>query len=186
MSKFKVGDMVKILEDNLSGFYKKGHIGKITLIGINEVGAGIDDCVWLDKNELGGAWTSFDEIKLIKKGEPMSLRNRIEALDDGWNKEADDILQEIISGFGETKTFHIEIWVNSNSNSGGMCLKDCYGKVLFPLKKHDSQCERNDRFKEILLWLLDKSGLERHKKGDTIKIESEGKTYKVKIIEEVE
>ena len=115
----------------------------------------------------------------------MSLRTRIEALENGWDKEADDILQEMSIQYDHIRintvvfscsTDYIEVDASIKGKS-----MDNPGKLRW---NHTDQCSKMEAFKDALLWLLDKSGLERHKKGDKITIESEGKTYKVKILEE--
>lgn len=114
----------------------------------------------------------------FKEGDPMSLRDRIEALDNGWNKEADDILEDI----GLEYSIDSITKYNTGFNKVYNYARDGEWSPEFYFT---DQCSKLEAFKKVLLWLLDKSGLESHKKGDKITIESKGKTYKVKILEEV-
>ena len=88
------------------------------------------------------------------------LKERIEALNDGWNKEADDLLQTIFkyidlgspqinvilnTGYmGETKSSG-EIRVESNRED------ECFG--------FKTQCEKMKAFQSALMWLLDNSDI---------------------------
>lgn len=171
MTKFKVGDRV-LDKDNC--ICCNGTVQIIKSIENNS-------CKFIDRND-----ECTDMYKHLKKEKPMSLRSRIEALKNGWDKEADDILQEM--GFTNKKEKH---YYKIEVGTGAICIK--YGKLGcgwdFMGKgetfEYNSQCEKLQAFKDALLWLLDKSGLEEHKKGDTIKIEEDGKIYKVEILEEL-
>jgi len=188
--KFKNKDRVKVISVlNKDGEGRVGDEGTISGDYING-GYGI---VWDIKDRSRG-FTGW--YKLKKLGDKMSLRTRIEALDNGWDKEADDILQEIIEDINPHCAFEIGVVYVGDSLKTGYFRITCkdfperVGQYMDSLPwakeiRFDDQCSKMKAFKEALLWLLDKSGLEGHKKGDTIKIESEGKTYKVKILEEV-
>jgi len=120
----------------------------------------------------------------IKIGGDMDLRKRIEALDNGWDKKADDILEVMNEVFIEDR-MHYRISVptrNDDHTSGVKIFEGDDEKLAF---RYKDQCSKMTAFKEALLWLLDKSGLDSHKKGDTIKIESDGQTYKVKVLEKL-
>ena len=103
MRKFKVGDKVV-----LNG-PREGEVA--TIYAVNKFGYKLQ----YDNNYRGTAiWYDHEiEHKFIYLsriiGEPMSkyecLKQRIEALDDGWNKEADDVLIEL------TKNKHLLIKV---------------------------------------------------------------------------
>jgi len=206
----------------------------------------------------------FFESYYRKIGEAMSLRERIEALNNGWDKEADDILEELDKAIGKRWCYRLSIPIWNLKYNQGIEVSET-GKTVRSFR-FISQCEKNQAFKDALLWLLDKSGLEesvvgkmyydpqygkifevrsvkkkiiecgnrcefysdahtsssanwktnvsylekcreivdveesgdvyyygdigyravkKHEKGDTIKIESEGKTYKVKVLEEL-
>ena len=119
----------------------------------------------------------------------MSLRSRIEALDNRWDKEADDILQEILDSLsfnGKWIDLRIERCGGGNNNSDGWVKVETCKDGESDTFHFTDQCSKMQAFKDALLWLLEKSGLESHKPGDKIKIkiESEGKTYQVKILKE--
>lgn len=172
---FKVGDRVKVTVD-CSGcvpgdvyivFEHNGYLYVHPKGEIESMGQSACSCQY--------SW--------IKQGETMSLRKRIEALNNGWDKEADDILGEIQSKVDNCEYVRVSAYYQKEK-------KELHNKITVNLGStqesfnYTSQCSKMTAFKDALLWLLDKSGLEGRKKGDTIKIESEGKTYKVKIIEE--
>jgi len=92
------------------------------------------------------------------------LKRRIEALDDGWNKEADNILDEISK---ETlKIFYINI-----------CTKTAEDRIEIETSGHDvkevfsyrGQCQKMEAFKKALIWLLDHSNIKKDDKEDKIK-----------------
>lgn len=115
------------------------------------------------KIENSSMYASLYKFKKI--GAAMSLRTRIEALENGWDKEADDLLQEIIEagyGNGSFIEFGIKIVVYKNiTNTIYVRTKTNNSEKTFSF---DSQCEKNQAFKDALLWLLDKSGLEKAEK----------------------
>jgi hypothetical protein len=82
------------------------------------------------------------------------LKSRIEALDDGWNKEADDILQEIQKHYPHRVDITIcqDIW-NTNECPTGQVEVNRQPLYFF----YHSQCEKLTVFKQTLMWLLDHS-----------------------------
>ena len=108
----------------------------------------------------------FEGIELIKIGEPMNkyedLKQRIAELDDGWNKEADDVLQEIYNNDKEKENIWIEICIDKNDI---VRIKDSNDKVIkkFP---YDSQCSKMTAFKQALMWLLDHSDIKKEDKSE--------------------
>ena len=192
---FKVGDRIRVVVNCPFGHYRWGEVGRVTKIG--KVGIyGNSNAIWINELEKrgGGAWgpsihfKKLDEVSLIKLEELMSLRNQIKALKNGWDKEADDILQEILENLPLGNN-----WVHIIVENCGDAPKNAKGWIkvetfsagnMEPIYFH-SQCEKHKAFQDALLWLLDKSGLEGHKVGDEIKIASERKTYRVKILEKL-
>ncbi len=150
MEKFKVGDRVELTK-KCSGL----NTGN-TLIVYEIKEDGIYDGLWANKtgkdnNEKRGCrcqklW------KLIKRGEAMSLRQRIKTLSNGWDKDCDDLLQEILGN--ET----CAIRINNKQKDIRIEYYKSFDKVVFP---YTSQCSKMTAFKDALLWLLDKSGLEK-------------------------
>jgi hypothetical protein len=98
------------------------------------------------------------------------LKTRIEGLKNGWDKEADDILQEIqgidncyISikcnnrKLGEALDFFIEIQDNRR-------------KGISPEWRFTDQCEKLQALKSAFLWLLDDSGIEKDEKQEELTV----------------
>jgi len=148
---FKVGDEVEIInpdEISIKNGWKKGD--RFIISGIMKDWFAKKDLI-CGKENYNGIYET--ELKLIKGGSTMcekSLRDRIEAL-PGWTKEADDILDEMgniyMIKFYE-KDKYLEVWTDPNGND-------------IETFKWISQCSKLRAFKDALLWLLDKSGLEK-------------------------
>lgn len=105
-------------------------------------------------------------------GQEKSLRDRIEAL-TGWDKEAQDILEKIIRQGSYAGSPTIEIRVVSSNCSEGIIVRgenwECWkGEKSF---QFDSQCSKLRAFKDALLWLLDKSGIEKSKVREGLEAE---------------
>lgn len=95
------------------------------------------------------------------------LKERIEELDNGWDKDADDIANEL-RGVA-TSTYHLSLSVGLNNYvrvySGARTKEGSLGKVLVKFE-YDSQCEKNTAFKNALAWILDMSKFAKdHKKN---------------------
>lgn len=180
MGKFNIGEKIKGIR---IGFHHYKLFGKI--IGISD---DKDDPYLVDWDDGDCKGIHYNETEIAKiGGDPMSLRTRIEALDNGWDKEADDILKEmefIPNTDRQFYRFDIGLSAMTVKHSNTKCGWDGFTTTM--TFSYENQCSKMTAFKDAFLWLLYKSGLEAHKKGDNITIESEGKTYKVKILEEVE
>ena len=161
MSKFKVGDRV-----TSTGMYAVGDNGTVML----DDGGSIPYHVKFDTAGLT-LWMYEDNLKM--EGSTMSkyeeLKDRIEALDNGWDKDADDLMQEIAKD-------GLYIIVMSASNSGRCthCIriyktwsevegKETGSNYLFQ-KHYSSQCSKMIAFKEALMWLLDHSDIAKEDK----------------------
>lgn len=109
-----------------------------------------------------GAKLHYDIKGIEKIGDPMSkyqeLKERIEALDNGWTKEADDILNEL-DREGTAYRLSIPIWHGKN-NSGIIIYKGDKEVIAF---RYYSQCEKLKAFKKALMWLLDHSSIKNEK-----------------------
>ncbi len=108
----------------------------------------------------------------------MTLRQRIKALNNGWDKDADEILQEMT---GKENRYYINVPTHDNSYID-IRVDGAEANHIKEKFYYADQRSKMTAFKDALLWLLDKSGLEGYKKGDIIYIEADGKTYKVKIL----
>jgi len=176
---FQIGDRVEVVKSLKD--YSNYHVGDTATYKSGS---------YLDPDEVKGNGMMYKEFYKLKKigGDPMSLRTRIEALENGWDKEADDILQEIIGRDNGIVNITICGW--SEDVSHGIKINtDAWKKTITKDKEKTfsftDQCSKMTAFKDALLWLLDKSGLEGHKKGDVLKVEIDGRTYKAKVLEEL-
>lgn len=99
-------------------------------------------------------------------------KKQIENLQIGWDKEADDLINELANYFNCyvcIKVYH----------DGGKNEKDGRGTVSVELGNRAlpdarfhfySQCEKLDAFKQALLWLLDHSDIKKDEKEEKIKV----------------
>ncbi len=101
------------------------------------------------------------------------LKERIEALENGWDKEADDLLKEIIGKERCVIEFH---------NNNRVIEVGYYRDFLGGTFKYTSQCEKMSAFRNILLYLLDHSDIKKNLVGREVKAEIEGKIYQVKVL----
>ena len=179
MSKFKVGDRVRVVVGGSGVSFLD--VGKKTIV--TEVGGkyAIKSAVKTKdfKNENYDDWIDEESFELA-----MTLKQRIEALNNGWDKEADNILQEIYESKMNTwyslqipchnKEPNYKNSISIQKGETGCVVRQCY---------FTSQCSKNRAFKDALLWLLDKSGLEKEaKEGDCAEVEVDGKRFEAKLI----
>jgi len=192
MSKFQVGDEVEAVE-NHTAYYgiKKGTKGIITHMGWQSC-YGCSDAIWLNNEQEGGRWWLEKQLKLIKRGgNKMSkyedLKRRINALDNGWTKTADDIMQEIWKAPSDDLQLYW-LLIGNEANSSIRIIKSPYNDNIEEDKvadfRYKNQCEKLKAFKNALLWLLDHSDISKDLVGQEIKADVEGKTYRVKILRE--
>lgn len=106
----------------------------------------------------------------------QSLKERIEALDNGWDKEADDILKEILGNAV------CRIFVDNNNKKIGINLYKDYPRETFYF---DSQCSKNRSFKNMLLWLANKEGLLDAKEGNEAVVEVNGTRWEAKLVRKI-
>ena len=111
------------------------------------------------------------------------IKARIQALDDGWNREADDIICEVSNNNKQAARILIN---NYHSDSSGaeieVYLNWSTGGANFKTFKYTTQCLKMLAFKKALLWLLDHSDIKKDEKQDKIKeFEGELNTLKEKI-----
>jgi len=170
---FKVGDKVEFVED-----YSDAKCGdKGTVVGLWSDGVNVK----LDTKKSPGEYSCF--FPRVRGIELRSLRQRIEALDNGWDKKADDILDEIC---GE-KPIDIKIERDAGGKTGFGAItmyRRTWGGYERTFSFH-SQCEKMRAFKDVLLHLLDESGLESAKEGDKAEVEVEGQKWEAKLIKKL-
>lgn len=182
MGKFKVGEMVRVLKKNY-GDNLTGRIGKISRVA--EKSTYTEEYCALDIATGGVYSTDLQKIKGGTMSKYEELKSRIEGLNNGCDKEADDILMDIHSDM-EASGPKIAVWMNTGCNVGSIessytCGKYGGEKVVF---RYAGQCEKMGAFRKALIWFLAKSNLKNNLVGTEQKIEIEGKVYKAKIVEE--
>lgn len=105
-----------------------------------------------------------------------AIKQRIENLNNGWDKEGDDILQELQANYNskDILIFH--------DDSGKTGIVAVYHFGYFALEeipnledkqplisfKFTSQCEKLKAFKSALLWLLDHSDIKKDERQEEI------------------
>ena len=162
MSKFRVGDRVEVKALNCCPETRKMYKGKKYKISYETTSCHKGVKCWHLEDAI-----CFLEADLVKLGGSMSkyedLRKRITALEDGWNKDADDIIMEI--------RIHHEILFSQDE---GRSLGGLYGHITITPKRSEgirngivktfkftSQCEKLSAFKDALMWLLDNSSIKK-------------------------
>lgn len=185
MPKFKVGDRVRVTD---TGF--KRYNGETGII----IGIDLTYCypcrVKFDKHKNLLLWS---KVELIKEATMSSkyeiLKQRIEALNNGWDKDADNILQEIIGKKNGTP----RLCICGGSLEGGNYETGIYiesfnwdfMKERSPVWSYNSQREKMTAFKSALTWLLEHSDIKKDIVDTEQKVEIEGKIYRAKILEAV-
>lgn len=119
------------------------------------------------------------------------LRDRILALKNGWNKEANDILNELHQPFSiciptrtsiNRFTSHIlSIYDSLEVPSGSTKENQTELRKIRKQFAFKSECEKNEAFKRALLWILEES--EKPKVGQDHDVEIKGVKVKVRILE---
>lgn len=135
-----------------------------------------------DKNYESAYAFPFESLKLITEAK-MSIKDRIEAL-TGWDKEADDILGDVIkkTNYALVVKYYYDGSGDFLIYEGSLVEKDLMSGYIQPFGfSSASQCSRLRAFKDALLWLAEKAGTIV---GKEVKADIEGKIYKVKVIEE--
>ena len=185
MSEFKVGDRVKVEKGrSTSSEIFNGRIGKVVAVRNAYCVLDIEN---KRSDGVGGFYNN--ELTLIERTTSMTLKQRIEALNNGWDKEADDILGEVIG----THEFLPCVWGRGGGKCGRIAIfskgpTTPWGDGRTPIIEfsYDNQCHKFKAFKKALLWLLDKSGLEKEaKEGDCAEVEVDGQRFKAKLIKKL-
>jgi len=160
--KFKIGDRVKLISSNWGDTSVNprwgGAHGKIGGTIVLYEGKCLETRVKWDNGEKNSY--DFSDLQLIKEA-TMDLRARIEAV-TGWDKSADDLLQEVNKREigGPTYRFVIDEAENCGyvaivEHGSFLTITDEKVKESF---RFDTQCEKLEAFKKALLWLAEKSG----------------------------
>lgn len=178
---FEKGDKFRVVKITMC--QHKAYIGEVlTSKYTSECGTVVD-------MEYGYVWM-LSEVEKI--GETMSkyeeLKQRINGLNNGWDKDADDIVQEIIANI-DAYTVYFKCWQNPSPMDGGMEFRlgksGCYDDKT-KSRTYENQCGKLKVYKTLLLWLLDQSSIKHQIIGQEVKADIEGKIYKVKVLEVIE
>jgi len=162
MSKFKVGDIVEYMDDG-----ERCVVSKVDS----------DGCTAVKTKNYGICWESEGSLKLIERSKPMSkydeLKGRINKLDNGWDKEADDIIEIMMIH----KPVMIKIERHTGIDVGYIIIDKGQSAASFNLEKdvkfeYHSQRSKNSAFKKALLWLLDHSSIKNKKQERIEELES--------------
>ena len=111
------------------------------------------------------------------------LKQRISKV-EGWTKEADDILKEIVPSI-TSGPYRISIPVWHEDGINDIRIIKTHTLTVDKCFDYSSQCQKNEAFKKALMWLLDQSDIKKDLSGTTQKVTIEGKTYEAEIIREV-
>ena len=169
--KFKVGDKVRRIE----GCHLRMIVGDTATI--EEI---CGNGVRLKEYKMWDGKGTHDRgnLKLVEEGRTVSkydeLKERIANV-TAWDKEADDILQEM--GFFKNNANEIRFF-----NQQITVWEDGMGS--FEYFNFKSQCEKLEAFKKALMWLLDHSDIKKSIVGEEKRAEIDGKIYKVRILSE--
>ena len=155
--KFKVGDRVRNKYNDICSIISiEGERGYKIRREIDSPEAYNSTFFWKahELTKIGGSMSKYDELK-----------GRIEALDNGWDKEADDILLELhkvksnnsgLVYFNQSwHTIHLEIRPESKGNINIVNINN----VKLVSFYYNTQCQKMKAFKDALLWLLDHSNI---------------------------
>jgi len=177
--KFCVGDKVKcICADASSGYFDYEEAGELTkgktytVLGVSTSMISVLGDNGIRQNPVKSRFIKIGgSMQSITKYE--ELKSRIEALSNGWDKAADDVLVEI----GRASDYRISIPTWNNLHGDGIKISGDWDRTVCANFVYSGQCEKHSAFKKALLWLLDHSDIKKDDsdlKADKIK-ELEGK-----------
>ena len=100
------------------------------------------------------------------------LKRDIEGLENGWDKDADDVLQEL--NVNSTRFYSIDIEIrNDHAIVGYLDIKHNHENVQ--RFEFHNQCEKMDAFQKALLYLLDHSDIKKTTEREDKILELESK-----------
>lgn len=176
-TKFKVGDRVRIIDKSCDFPCLPTCCGKTGVI---------ESPTWsLPTNKIyvrvshggsqGCSGFTAKDLELIQEEKPMSeyscIKSEIEALDNGWDKKADDLLQRIQGRYtiitqgglgkywGKVFIYTGNIWVSHWDRKDTEFIKQSF--------TYTNKYEKMSAFKKALIYLLDHSSI---KKEEAIKV----------------
>ncbi len=169
MSKFEIGDKVRCIDISPEVYgtikSKKDSFGDYAVE--LDIPRYYHSC--LGKTKEGyGYWGLEKDLQKVedKMSKYDELKNKIESLENGWDKDADDVKNEICGKY-KTKIliddYDRKIIIQGAGSAafwGGQDIEFAFS----------SQCSKMDAFKKALMWLLDhsniKKGLSEEKRRD--------------------
>lgn len=165
--KFKVWDKIELVDTDCMSTYK----GSEAIVTGFDHSQGYVIIEWI-KGCYNGEQSdgSYEEERFKKLGGSMyqDLKDRIEALDDGWNKDCDDLLKDI-----NPPKYSIQVYSDRIDVYCGYDLQTMHTANFL----YSTQCKKMSALKEALLWLLDHS--------DIAKVDKKRETQIEKLLEEV-
>jgi len=192
--KFKVGDRIKQIKDGYGTSREDmgkeaivQEIGLFYFISYKKDGIRIKR---IGKWEYNQNTVGEEGFELINIGIYENTKRRILALDNGWNKEADDVVNLLY------EHTNLRIWVDNYGIYGNITIVT-HGSKLFDIaidkevgyktqyKAHftfNGQCDKMEKFRECLLWLLDNSSLKDEKEEKRVKLQEEIAKLQEKIV----
>ncbi len=200
---FKIGDTVKIVKPCDCSFWN-GCVSDIKRG--NCIIIELETEASEDKREFRVEWDEYSRCRFTKdqlqKENSMSQYETVKAKIDawyshaqnsegGWDKDFDDILQEIIEK--NEDRYYILISTHNNEIASIDCRmvkiykNNCSSNLNFQAVMefaYDSQCEKLTVLRDAASWLLDNSEIKKSIVDTVQKIEIKGKIYKARIIEE--
>ena len=176
--KFKIDDRVKIVSGS-SNYDYIGLTGRIT-----HADRSYEWRILLDN---GRVWYATSK-ELEKIGGSMSkyedLKQRIEALDNGWDKKAADVILKMGERIICRYILYIPLDDSDNSELAIFNRGFCETRPMVSFN-YSSQREKMEAFKKALLWLLDQSDIKKDIVGTKQQVKIEGKVYEAEIVKEV-
>lgn len=115
------------------------------------------------RDGMGSWWERQKHWELVDKvSRYVDLKRRIEGLSNGWDKEADDILQEIGS------RLRIQIPCSTDETTWCILIQDVDNKTQQALMYNGDSCTKMSAFRKALVWLLDHSEIKKDEKQSKI------------------
>ncbi len=163
MKEFKVGNNVKCIDTDGHENLTRNKIYPVVSFWSSTVYSEPQIRIEDNSKIIGGYYNCMFK----KVGGSMSncedLKDRIKVLVNGWDKDADDIIQEIEENTHYNDCGSINIMTRNDGASNGVQILSASNKVLQNFSFND-QCEKMSAFKKALFWLLDHSDIKKENK----------------------
>jgi len=197
MNKFEVGDRIQLCDTSCQEIFNDGYTGEkgiVIKLGKKRGRCYTHGIVWYDikiKIREKEGWTLSNYLEklegtLSKYDEYVA---RINALDNGWDKEADDIGSEIYDNNESQVCYYLAITTRNNKRKNHynqhICILEGVSREHIISFDYNTQCEKMSALKKALLYLLDHSDIKKDLVGQEVNTDIDGKMYKVKVLKEV-